>query len=311
MAGGVGGTAGSATLLERLVGDTGEPAKVVTSAQGLGERMAKAVHAALAESFGDAPTLELDAVEVDRMASLLTRAGALDAAVMGASPLSADALALRIDPMAAAMLLNAMFGAGGSAAVSPIEREFSAIELEAANLVFRLFAQAFNGAAARAVHVRVPLPAALTGQDLRKMVVRDGPAVRLDYLVGPKQDAGRITVLLPQRILMRAAAGAELEAVTGEASGEWGARFGEEVMRASVTLEATMPLGRMTLGAIASLERGQVIELPSEAPQQARLSARDKMLFVCEFGRLGQHYTVRIRGSIDASGEQAERSASS
>ncbi|TIL62581.1 MAG: flagellar motor switch protein FliM, partial [Mesorhizobium sp.] len=32
----------------------------------------------------------------------------------------------------------------------------------------------------------------------------------------------------------------------------------------------------------------------------ARLSARDKTLFVCEFGKLGQNYTVRVRHPYDA-----------
>ena len=48
------------------------------------------------------------------------------------------------------------------------------------------------------------------------------------------------------------------------------------------------------------LHEGQVIEIEGEAQSQARLSARQKTLFVCEFGKLGQNYTVRIRHPFDA-----------
>jgi flagellar motor switch protein FliM len=56
----------------------------------------------------------------------------------------------------------------------------------------------------------------------------------------------------------------------------------------------------MTLGEIAMLQEGQIIELEENAQSQARLSARNMTLFVCEFGKLGQNYTVRIRHPFDA-----------
>jgi flagellar motor switch protein FliM len=71
-------------------------------------------------------------------------------------------------------------------------------------------------------------------------------------------------------------------------------------MRSAVTLDATMPLSRLTLGQIAGFAPGQVIELDEGAQVNARLRARDRTLFVCEFGKLGQNYTVRIRHPYDA-----------
>ena len=37
-----------------------------------------------------------------------------------------------------------------------------------------------------------------------------------------------------------------------------------------------------------------------QAQSKALLSARQKTLFVCEFGKLGKNYTVRIRHPFDA-----------
>ena len=44
----------------------------------------------------------------------------------------------------------------------------------------------------------------------------------------------------------------------------------------------------------------ELIEFDAEAQSQAKLSTRQKTLFVCEFGRLGQNYTVRVRHPFEA-----------
>lgn len=43
-----------------------------------------------------------------------------------------------------------------------------------------------------------------------------------------------------------------------------------------------------------------MLEIEENAQGRARLSARNKTLFVCEFGKLGQNYTVRINQPYDA-----------
>ncbi len=70
-------------------------------------------------------------------------------------------------------------------------------------------------------------------------------------------------------------------------------------MRSAVRLEATVPLPKMTLGEIAALRPGQIIELPTDAQTTTLLSARDRKVFVCEFGKLGHNYTVRILDPFD------------
>ena len=62
-----------------------------------------------------------------------------------------------------------------------------------------------------------------------------------------------------------------------------------------------MPLARMTLGQIAGLHVGQVIEIRGRrAIAGASCRRAKKTLFVCEFGKLGQNYTVRVRHPFDA-----------
>jgi flagellar motor switch protein FliM len=42
-----------------------------------------------------------------------------------------------------------------------------------------------------------------------------------------------------------------------------------------------------------------VLELPETAQSQTRLSAGKKPLFTCEFGKLGQNFTVRVSEPFD------------
>lgn len=109
-----------------------------------------------------------------------------------------------------------------------------------------------------------------------------------------------MVLTMPQRVLLKHRGDTGVAERAAAPATEWRERFSEEVMRSSVTLEATMPLARLTLGDLAGFAEGQTIELEENAQGQARLSARGKTLFVCEFGKLGQNYTVRIRHPFDA-----------
>ena len=129
--------------------------------------------------------------------------------------------------------------------------------------------------------------------DKKNISFTDGP-ISFQEVRGSE---GSVAVFMPQRVLMKHRGDAVASGGTGDV---WRERFNEEVLRSSVSLHATMPMGRMTLGQLASLEPGQVIELEAGAQVDARLSAKDKTLFVCEFGKLGQNYTVRIRHPFDA-----------
>jgi flagellar motor switch protein FliM len=94
-----------------------------------------------------------------------------------------------------------------------------------------------------------------------------------------------------------------VQAQPGAGSAEakaWRSRFNEEVMRSKVELKATVPLMKVPLGELAQLQVGQVLELDENARSETRLSARGRTVFVCEFGKLGQHYTVRVRQPFDA-----------
>ena len=292
-------SSGSSSIIERLIGATGEPEVVVKAGRAIAERILKPLRASLEDAASEPVAVEIEDVAVERTTELLLGAGPHDALTVGASTSSPDALSIRLEARAIAVLVNTLFGAEAEVAAGGIDRDLSPVEVEVANLVCRLLAVAYNGSNAPAHRIKLPLPAVVSGDGLKEFAVRDGPGLRIDFVIGSELERGRISLFLPQRIVLRRGGDEAADPDLADAvSAEWAARFNEEVMRARVTLQATLSVGRMTLGQVAAFRRGQVIELSRSAPTETRLSARNKQLFVCEFGRLDENYTVRIKTPV-------------
>ncbi len=287
-----------AFIVERLVGDTGEPDQVAAAARALAERAVPAIEHGLRTGLGVPLAVEVADVELTRLAQARPDA-ANHAMAIAASASSPDALVLTIDNEAVAVVVNLLFGGDAGEPAAPIARDLSALEVEVATAVFEQVAQAINGSGPRAFEFKLPVPMAMTGAEMHKHMLRDGPAVRVVFSLATAASRGTMALTMPQRVLLKHRGDAGKPA-TDAAGPEWRTRFSEEVMRSSVTLEATMPLARMALGDVAALAVGQVIELDEAAQTNARLTARNKTLYVCELGKLGQNYTVRIRHPYDA-----------
>nr|WP_246675300.1 FliM/FliN family flagellar motor switch protein [Mesorhizobium sp. B2-3-4] len=286
-------------IIERLVGDSGEADQVIDAGRAMAERAVPLLQKALASELGAPVAVDLKTVEVSRVPEARSRAGDTFAMTVVGSPASSDAMTLVIDGPAIAIIVSTLFGGDPDMPVSPIERDLSSIETDVSTMVFQEVAQALNGSGRRALELRLPVPRAMSGIEARRHVLRDGAAIRIVLGISTPVDSGSITITMPQRIVLAGRDG------TGSAGEDdhgtsWRARFSEEVMRSTVSLEATMPLARLTLGDLANLEVGQVIDFDETAQSRARLSARGQTLFVCEFGKLGQNYTVRIRHPFDA-----------
>lgn len=291
-----------AYIIERLVGDTGEPDDLLDAARSLAERALPGFADALGAVFGPAMIFEVGEVELRRFAAAKPGRSAGHALAIAPSASSPDALLMVLDPAAAAIAVSALFGGDPDLPVAPLERDLSAIEAQVADILFREVAAAVAACGPATLAVRPP-PAALTGVELTKQILRDGPAVAVSITINLPAASGSLRLCIPQRLLLKKHSGAP---AADKNSAAWGARFGEEVMRSAVTLEATMPLKRMTLADLAELRVGEVIELSETAQTEAKLGARGQTLFVCEFGKLGQNYTVRVRHPFDAGQEFIE-----
>lgn len=285
-------------IVEKLVGATGATDKVMGASRSLAIRTVPLIAKSLNEGLTESVDFTLKSVEVARIVDIRPAPGGHHAMTVAPSAISADALLLLIDAGAIAVLVSALFGADPDLPTVPIERDLSPTELAVVNMVFQQMAVAVNGTGARSLDIRFPIPPAITGEELQKQLLRDGPAARLVFEVSTPTGKGTIELFMPHRVLLsHRADGGGVDRAT---AAKWGAHFGEEIMRSTVRLDAAIPMASMTLGELAALQPGQVLEMPQTAQAGTRLSAKDKTLFVCEFGKLGANYTVRVRYPYDA-----------
>lgn len=289
-------------IVEKLLGDTGEPDHIIRAARSLAMRALPAIRESLNEQVSYPIEIEVEQVALARMAEA-KRPQANDALVVAASATSPDALILIADSDAISLLVSALFGGDPEMPVTPIQRDLTSIELELASVVFEATAKALNGSGVRALSIKFPMPDTISGSGLKKLIVRDGPAVRISFTLLAPSGKGRFIVMMPQRVLLLHRGDGAEEEQEDQHEEAWRARFSKEVLRSAVRLEATVPLSRMTLGELSSLFVGQVIEMPEGAPTATRLSARRQTLFTCEFGKLGQNFTVQIIEPFDAGKE--------
>jgi len=296
-----------AYILERLVGDTAEPDRITEAARKFGQRALGAMAQNVNQHLSSPIEIELEGIELGRYAQALAGSSESNAVAIVQSVISPDALLLDLDAESVSLLVAAFLGAGPELPPSRIDRLLSQMELEIATAILREVAEAFNGSGPRSLKLRMPVPPAFSGPDIRKQVLRDGPSVRIVFLVKTSKAAGRLSLTMPQRVLLNPRDEGDAGDDAGGGKSAWSERLGEEVKKSSVTLEAIVPLSQMTLGALSALKVGQILEMPAVAQSSTRLSSRNKTLFVCEFGKLGQNYSVRIKHPFDESQDFVDR----
>lgn len=287
-------------VVERLVGATGDPRHVIETTRACAMRALPIVAEAFRERFPAPAGIDVADIEIVRLSELKPADGSCDALVVVPATTSRDALTMRLDPQAISLLVGSLFGGNPDLPTPAIERPPSVIERDVAAIAFEIFARALNGNGPRAFGFRLPLPPLQSGSDFRRFVVRDGPGVRITFTIGGEEDGGTLTAWLPQRVILesREPPPVDVKAERLQAA-DWQNRFSDEVMRSSVSLKATIPLMRLALGDLGKLREGQVIEFDEGAQGDTRLAVRDKTVFLCDFGKSGNHYTVRVKQPFD------------
>lgn len=299
----------NARILEQLVGDTAEPSLVLDAGRAIAERMIPALSDGLGAEFATPVDVEFQDAELVRFGDLQARQGKYGAMIIAASETSPDALVISTDARAIAVLVAALFGAEGDEELPTPEREPTTTETDIIAHVSELFARLVNGSGERSMGIRFPLPAVLSGRELAKRSLRDGPGISLRFriaLAGARSGTyGLVVLTLQQRVLLKYRT-AEVEEPQEAETPSWRTRFGEEIMRSRINLIATVALGKMTLGQIAGMEVGKVIALPKNAQSTTKLSARGRTVFICDFGKIDQNFSVRISQNFDAGQEFVE-----
>lgn len=281
MAGAVSPADARAYILERLVGDTGEPDKVVEAGRKLGKRAVAELGERLNQHLSFPLEFDLERIEISRMAETLVDSGENHAVAVAASATSPDALLVDMDSDCVSLLIGAFLGADPEFPAVPIGRALSEIELEMMATVFQEIADAADGPAS-ALKLRRPVQKAFTGPDIAKHVLRDGPAIRIPLVVRSAKSSGRIVMTLPQRVLLQSL-GAAGRRMDGKARGR-GAQVerharGDRPARADVARRAVGAAGRAGAGDAGDGADGDAADFAQQGAVRLRVRQARPELF--------------------------------
>lgn len=198
-------------------------------------------------------------------------------------------------------MVEVLFGSDGSE--PPIEeaRGFSNIELRMAQTLFEQVAKALQASFSLVSNTKFKLERLETRMDFAVIGRRNNQAVAAKFLLQALNRGGEMFVIIPQSALnpMRKVLS---RVVSGESTGRdprWLKQMANEVSKTEVTLTAVLEERFLSLGEIADLKVGQVIELQATPRSRVKLEGNQQSLFWCHMGQADGSYVLKVDELID------------
>ncbi|WP_404287544.1 flagellar motor switch protein FliM [Microvirga sp. RSM25] len=198
-------------------------------------------------------------------------------------------------------MVEVLFGSDGSEPPVEEARGFSSIELRMAQTLFEQVAKALQASFSLVVDTKFKLERIETRMDFAIIGRRNNQAIAAKFLLQALNRGGEMFVIIPQSVLnpMRKALS---HVVTGESSGRdprWMKQIATEVKKTEVTLKAVLEERYLSLGEIADLKIGDVIELQATPRSRVKLESNQQGLFWCHIGQSEGSYVLKVDELID------------
>ena len=284
------------TLLQRMTGHSGDRETLETKCQTLAEVTAISLSLQAAETIGVPIEVEFETFEIGTKSELI-----------GTFPDQVTVCAAQIGGWCSDIVLcgsnifviavmECMLGGSlpDDANIEP--RALSTIELDVATVLFRQLADSMRMGIASPPTDGVITDAAQADLPEPEEDAADPPSVimRFQLTVGPV--TAPFCAVVAQRPLLKATiVERKKEQPAKPERPEWSTKLTTQVSRSHILLDARIALSELTLGDVARLQVGDVLPFADEGAARALLSAGDKQLFWCEFGKAGDRYTVRVQ----------------
>ncbi|MDP9808169.1 flagellar motor switch protein FliM [Rhizobium tibeticum] len=199
-------------------------------------------------------------------------------------------------------LMEHLLGASAETVEQPADRLLSVIELELAVMVFDKIANVLRSAvnAPGGFEPALEFPYAF---ETRAKPAEDKPdefAAAINMSITLSGITSDVSLIVPQAALLKTSVTAPKPKGQSAKSSEWSDQLSEQVRRSQVTLNAKIRLQDLTLRTISKLAAGDVIPFYDRGDVRVEVSANSKELYICEFGRSGENYTVRVKDTINS-----------
>jgi len=203
-------------------------------------------------------------------------------------------------------LMENLLGALPETIEEPIHRPLSQIEIDLSSMVFDKIANVLRSA--------VNAPGGFEPLIEKPHNAEDRPKPDSDHVdeyaatIKMRIDLGPVSsefyLVVPQKALLKTVVTVpKSKNQMSRNKKEWAEQIAEQVRRSQVTLQAKIRLQTLTLNTISRLVAGDVIPFRDKGDVMVDVSANGNDMYRCEFGRAGDHYTVRVTGNVSREDE--------
>lgn len=284
-------------VLARLTGRLGDQATISKLCANLGDVFAEFLPDMLESELGFEVAVSYAGFETGRYGPLVEGLGGAMAFCDASLRDWCDRFTLICDSPMIITLVENMLGAVSDSIEDPEPRPLSKIELDLAAMMFDRISgvvkTAVNGA-----NGFEPFLGQAHNAETRKPADdgSDGTFVAMvNMAVGIGPVLSTFHIVVPQSVLLKSTITAPKPANVAKTRVEWSDQLGEQVRRSKVTLEARIRLEAQTLDTISRLQAGDIIPFNETGDVRVEVAANGRNLYVCEFGRSGARYTVRVK----------------
>ncbi|MGV1759395.1 MULTISPECIES: FliM/FliN family flagellar motor switch protein [Rhizobium] len=203
-------------------------------------------------------------------------------------------------------LMEHMLGGRAEDMEAAIARPLSVIELDLSVMVFEKIANVLRSAVNAQGGFEPYLDPPYNVEEAMAQITdeNDDFAAAITMTVSLGKSISQIVIIVPQRDLLRTVVSAPRAKNPTAASQAWSDQLNEQVRRSQVTLEARIRLQSLTLDTISKLAVGDTIPfMDNSGDVRVEVSANSKDLYICEFGRSGENYTVRVKDNVNSDDE--------
>lgn len=284
-------------VLARLTGKLGDQASISKLCASLGDVFSEFLPDMLESELGFEVAVSYAGFETGRYGALVSGLGGAMACCDASLRDWCERFTLICDSPLVITLVENMLGAVSDSIEDPEARQLSKIELDVAAMMFDrisgVLKTAVNGA-----NGYEPYLGPAHNAETRKPH-EDGSDEQFVAIVNMAVGIGPVLstfhVVIPQSVLLKSSITAPKPANAPKTRVEWSEQLGEQVRRSKVTLEARIRLEAQTLDTISRLQAGDVIPFNEAGDVRVEVNANGRNLYLCEFGRSGARYTVRVK----------------
>jgi flagellar motor switch protein FliM len=239
--------------------------------------------------------------QTQRMGDILSSfEGRVVVAIFQAGPWDSRII-LGVDHQFLFSMVEALFGGDGTEPAETEERPPSNIEMRVAQSMFDRVAKAMQASFQAVVETSFKFETLESRMDFAVIVPRSTFSILTTVNLQILDRTGELYIVLPQPALNNIRQNLSSDATKNVAVRDprWVRQMQNEVTRAEVKVSGLFEEHQFTLGDIANLKVGQVLNLQATAKTKVKLESNSQALFWCQLGQANGHYVLRVDDLID------------